>query len=188
LHYWYLIYGLPGVLLLLGLGVAGAGALVRRGGSIRGPVLVAALLVVLTGAAWSLPLGVYLERGKQQMKGAVVLMDRPVDPTGQAGAGVTDPLALGSWVAVPFYDPYCRVIYDLGVLEQGIAKARREGRGLTVAYGMRQTLRQLQPEILELLEDERVFEPVGMLPGLENAGYNTYVVRLREAPSEVDGD
>jgi hypothetical protein len=74
------------------------------------------------------------------------------------------------------------VIYDRGVLEAAIEKARREGRGLTVAYGMRGSIRKFQPEILELLEDERVFEPVGMLPGLENAGYDTYVVRLRAEP------
>ncbi len=174
LYIWYLVWTTPFLVLFAAVAIAKCRDWTTRaaGKSFAGSLVAIGLVSLLITA--QLPaLAIYLGRSKQGLAPAVAAMERPVDPSGLSDNPV---IPIACWVSVPHYDPHCSVIYNREIIEDAIALAEKEDRPLSAAYSMRALIEHYQPDVLELLEDRRVFTPVAKIPGLEEESYTTFVV------------
>ena len=177
---WYAIFLLPGLLVVLGVGLGG----LLRG---RSRWLGAAVALAFV-AAWVPGLACYGRQGRENLRGAVEL-----------ARGVPYPESLGNpqgslyavtWSESPVYDPAAVALKRAAQLRDLMRQAREEGRPLYVALGHQSQARQEAGEVLGLLEDAGQFRVAAVLPGLDEASFTHYLYQLLPPgpPGLVGGD
>ena len=178
LYVWYLIFVVPGVLVLAAVGMSPR--LWGRGLFPRQPWLkwaVPILISGLIGVGCYLPKAWFLHhRPKENMEEAVQLAGRPIDPTGKTRSAS---IHLACWTNDPFYDPWAITVVGPETLEDAIGYALEHHRELELTFAHRPLIEQYQPDVLELLEDHGLFYPATDLPGLEEKQFDIHITQLR---------
>ncbi len=95
------------------------------------------------------------------------------------------------WSNAPVYDPGLRVVWNAAELWRWMERASAEGRPLRVGYGHRPMSNQNDATraLLALAEDPRYFDPVAVLPGLDEDQFTHRVNAFKAAglaPPEHD--
>jgi hypothetical protein len=184
-HPWYLVYVLPSLAALVGLGATSALRWARP------PALAAALTVALCGAylaglvGWTGPPRSALRtRSVQPYKESVLLTRGTLDPfdTGQDEA-----LTVSFSDPPDYYDPRVRVVETTDELLDWLERADREGRPLYVNLGRLRRVAKSHPELVALVEREDLFELVAFLPGFEPL-MSRKISRYRPGSRVVLGD
>jgi hypothetical protein len=168
---WYPIFLLPGLLLLLALGLDW---ILKK----RRPVWWFVVLLPLLGA-WFPGLAYYAGHGRENLRGAVELARGTGYPRSLTNPNRT--LYGITWSESPVYDPAATTLKNAGALQELIRQAREEGRPLFIAYGHAMEAEATSADILGLLHDPALFRLVAELPGLDEAAYSHYVYELRPA-------
>lgn len=169
---WYPLFLLPGLLLLLGAG------LLRLG---RNRIWTGLLLTVPLLAAWTPGLLHYAHHGRENLRGAVELARGVPYPTSLGNPNQT--LYATTWSESPVYDPAAVTLKDAGMLQALMTRATGEGRPLFVAYGHRPEAQAYAGDILKVLDDPARFRPIARLPGLDETGYDHYVLEFLPPPA-----
>lgn len=161
LHYWYVIYALPALLLLLTGAMAWAKARWLVGG------LLSAVLA-FHGHAF------LLQRGntKEEIKPAVLLVR---DGTPAASNRLIGRLFSDADV----YDKNTVLVKDMKGLDDLIGVAKSTGKELWIIYTRRATMAVQMPEILNRLENAAEFERVQEFHGNDETLFSQHVVKLK---------
>jgi hypothetical protein len=179
LYIWYLIFAVPGVLVLAGVGMSPR--LWVRGAFANRPWIKWAVPVFISGLisvecylpkAWLLH-----DRPKEDLEQAIRLSGRAVDPTGQTRM---PSVHIACWTNNPFYDPWAITVVGPETVEEAIAYCLETGRELELTFGHRPLIEHHMPEVLELLEDHGLFHPATTMPGLEEKQFDIHVTQLRK--------
>ncbi|MGF1655798.1 MAG: hypothetical protein ACFCU3_02340 [Verrucomicrobiales bacterium] len=169
LHTWYIVYAVPGVMLLLALGCTilpkglptpAKAALVLVGASIYASLIFRYFEVVLTHSR------------EQNREAAQMTVQEPEDWAGWF------------WSHATHYEPTIRVIFNAPQLVELAVEAARQERLLRVTYGHRSISLSSRPGRLLLVEDSGLFEHLGTLYGLEEAQFTNYVYELKSGLTE----
>jgi hypothetical protein len=168
IHEWYVLYAVPSFAILLGAGLEGLFAWIRSPRAVAAAT-VAIMLGYLGGYAW-LSHGIRSSLRSvsiQPTREAVLLMRPTQDPFAEENRDI---LTVG-WQRLPeYYDPNIREISRGEELLALLDEADRTGRQLYATYGRTNLARRRYPELIELVEREDLFEPVGRLYGFEPRG------------------
>lgn len=174
LYHWYLVVSVPGALLLIAIGFEAAATRLTRTPAGQAAVLGAGVLgySILNGETRH-----HLRRHPIEQNREAALLVQPVinphHPDYQRHV-----LTAGFLGRMTIYDPGVREFESAEELNALMAEARSSGRDLVVSYGQRELARQIFPEIMRLLDDPSVFEPLATLYGQEE--FTTrFVVRHR---------
>lgn len=177
LYPWYLMAAVPGVLLLLAIGLETAA--VRLTGSAAGQTAVlgagAALFALMGGPARD-----HLRHHPIEPNREASLLVQPVINPHHPDYQRTV-LTGGFMMRNTIYDPGVREFQTVAEMRKLMDKARRTGREFVVIYGQQELARQSYPEIMALLDDPAVFTPVATLHGQE-AFSTRHVVRQAAVP------
>jgi hypothetical protein len=172
---WYVLYLLPGGLVLAGVGLV---AIMRRGKPRRGGLAIALSVapVVIAFFAWITlitgPLVTYRKLGKQALRDVARFLRTPIE-------GVA-PLAVLHASEAGAYDPTLEFIDpDPARLKALMARADAERRPLLVAFGYRPGVAMASPDFLHAIEESGDFERVAHFPGLEEPQFAHHVWRYR---------
>ena len=166
---WYALFLLPGLLMLVTLGLKTAGAS-RIGRAAAG----AGLLAVF--AVW-IPVDLaYQTRGRENIRGGVEIGREAPYPA--ALKNPRDTLFAVMWSEAPVYDNAAVTLRDDAHLRETIELARREGRALYVEHGFPAQARKTFPAVFALLDDPALFEKIAVLPGLDEVESAHSVYRL----------
>ena len=178
---WYVLYLLPGGLVLAGLGVAAVrkedlGLETGQKGRWSRRNFWGGVALLLTFLCWinliSAPLKTYRAQGKQAFREVARFLRTPID-------GVV-PLAALHASEAGAYDPSLEVIdADVARLKALVAQSDAEGRPLLVAFGYRPGVAKASPEFLRAIEESGDFERVAHFPGLEEPQFAHHVWRHR---------
>jgi hypothetical protein len=168
LNYWYVLHGVPWVVLVIG--AAGAKLVEMR--RIVGPVLLLVGMLIpgrVALAFRSLP--------KQHERTPVI------EALGEAypGKGKTEPRPLlgAFWCNSNLYHPEVVVLRDEPALLQLVKQARKEARPLFVCFSHRAVAIRYNKELVRAVEDAAVFEKVAVFHGLEESQYAVQLFKLR---------
>jgi hypothetical protein len=167
LNHWYLLWTLPGVVLLVGVGLeTGARALPPR---LRSAATAAAAVAWLAAfAALSQPARAALRAGSLEPVRESVLLTRPtLDPHAPENARV---LTASIYREPSFYDPRVVLVRSPRKLRALMARADAKGLPLFVNYGRPDLARKRVPRLVELVERSERFELVAVLRGFEPRG------------------
>jgi Dolichyl-phosphate-mannose-protein mannosyltransferase len=170
LHYWYVLYALPGA--LCGLGVFFAEE-VRSWP--RGTRLCMNLLLTLWMCFWAWGDGRYFLRSKENLKELVPLARGAAFPDYLKNTGA--PLFGAVYSDVDVYDPYVRIIRDVKDLDALIAEAAAASKALYVTFGREGLMQLYEPELLGRLRTEKDFTPVLTSHGLEEQQFSHFLFR-----------
>jgi hypothetical protein len=168
IHVWYLIFALPSFAILLSAGLEGLFAWLRPARA-TAAATIAVMLAYLGGYAWlSRDVLSSLRRVEIEPARRAVLMTRPsLDPFSEENRHILT----ASFARAPvYYDPNVHKISEPAELLALIDEADRTGRELYVNYGRPPVARIHYPELVKMVEDEDLFEPVGTLYGFEPRG------------------
>ena len=170
---WYPIFLLPGLLIVLALGLHGLLKSRAAGWWIL------ALLPLL--GSWAPGLIHYTTHGRENLRGAVELARGTAYPGSLANPNNT--LYGTIWSESPVYDPTATTLKNAGALQELISQARREARPLFVAHGHTPQAEANSGDVLALLRNPALFRPMATLPGLDEAGATHYLYQLLAEPS-----
>ena len=172
LYPWYLMAAVPGVLLLLAIGLETAATRVTGSAAGQTALLGAGVLAfALTGAEARAHLRRHPIEPNREASLLVQPVINPRHPDYQRHV-----LTGGFLMRNTIYDPGVREFENVAQLRALMDEAGRTGRDFVVIYGQRELARQSFPEIMALLDDPAVFQPVATLHGQE-AYCTRYVVR-----------
>jgi hypothetical protein len=182
LYHWYTLFALPGLLMLVAVGL---GALPSMAKSLRmrnaGDLVIGC--VFLAGfAVYTAPVrGNYRERSAEPTKEAVALTRSVVNLNHD---DIGEVITLGFMLCSRGYDPYTYYFKadDVEEFQKFLQRARDEKKPLFVNFALRGLAAVNYPSITEVVEDPTVFELVDVLYGLDGP-CTRYVYRLRQ-----DGD
>jgi hypothetical protein len=159
----FAVYGLACTVPLLALGLDGAAGLVRRPRVARAAFLVLGVIGYATLVAPQLRL----------------LLTRPIEPTREvieflaseeakaSGGAIRAGAGLGGDVP-RVYDPSIREVTKPAELAALTREATASGRTLFVFFGYGPLNHRRLPKLFALLDDRRLFEPIGRLDGIES--------------------
>ena len=191
-HEWYYLFALPGLAILVALGLGCVFAWVRR--PRLSMALTAALMVVaLAGyTAWSqVPREALLRGSLQPLRESVLLTRGTLDPFAPENDGViTTSFKRGP----TYYDPRLIVIQTVPELRKLMRRADRTGAVLYVNLGKPASAKWESPDLFALVEDPSAFEVFANLYGYEPRGIRTIYryrgrqLRRSEASAPVDAD
>jgi hypothetical protein len=162
LYPWYLIFMLPGFVMVWGAGIAAISRATRAG--VARAVVLAALLLPLAGLAWvdlhivSVP--------KENLRG----LARAVPEDALHGSLYSD---------VDVYDADVVVLKDTTGLDKLIADARAKAKPLYVSFSMRTSSGESQA-FLQRVSDAALFEHVADFPGQQEPQFTHHLYRLRQ--------
>lgn len=177
LYPWYLMAGVPGALLLLALGLETAAGRLTASPMAQSVVLGAGVLVFALGGS----------------EARHHLRHHPIEPNREAALRVQPVLnphhpdyqrtvlTGGFLMCNTIYDPGVREFATVGELRALLEEADRSGRDFAVVYGQPALARQSFPEIMAVLDDPAVFQPVATLFGQE--AYCTRLILRHRPPS-----
>jgi len=177
---WYVLYLLPGGLVLAAAGLASLASLARRRG--RGAAWAGGLVLGLACALWltviASPLATYRKMGKQALREVARAVRVPIN-------GVV-PLAALHRSEASAYDPLLISLQtDHDALRALIAQSDAEGRPLLVAFGYRDLMVRHSPDFLQAIEKSGEFERVAHFPGLEEPQFAQHIWRHWPRPPAV---
>jgi hypothetical protein len=90
-------------------------------------------------------------------------------PRDRALPGRIERIGVGLGGDVPrVYDPWIREVTDPAELAGALARARADERPLYVIYGYGELNRRRHPDLMALLDDRRLFEPLARFDGIES--------------------
>lgn len=177
LYPWYLMAAVPGVVLLMAIGVDTAAARLTAYPAGRSALTAAAVSgFALTGT-----------------EARAHLRQHPIEPNREASwriQPVINPshpeyhrhvLTAGFLMRNTIYDPGVREFENVTQLRQLMDEAAGSGRDFIVIFAQRELARQSFPEIMALLDNPAVFEPVATLFGQE-AYCTRHIVRHPPPP------
>ena len=168
-HEWYYLFALPGLVVLVALGLGWIFAWVRRP-RLR-TVLTATAMVVALGsyAAWTgLPRGALRSGSIQPLRESVLLTRGTLDPFAPANEGIiTTSFKRGP----TYYDPLLIEIETMAEMHELMRRADQTGAALYVNLGKPEQARQEYPDLFALVENPSVFEVVTTLYGFEPRGH-----------------
>lgn len=175
---WYMIFALPGLIILVAAGIAPPSNRRERtrfsreepSHSPANALAVLFLSLFLIGThrqTWIL-----MTHSKEDLKGVASLVH------GDPGEGA---IGIVFWTNAPVYDPDLHVVWSAPDLWQWMERASTEGRPLRIGYAHRIMAAQSDETraLLALAEDPRYFEPEKELPGLEEDQFTHWVRSLR---------
>jgi len=174
LYPWYLVVGVPGALLLIAIGLEAAATRLTRTAMGQTAVLGAGVLgySLLNGETRD-----HLRRHPiEQNREAALLVQPVLNP--RHPDYHRHVLTAGFLGRMTIYDPGVREFESADQLNTLMAEAHSTGRELVVSFGQRELARQIFPEIMRMLDDPSVFEPVATLYGQEEFA-TRFVVRHR---------
>jgi len=176
LYVWYLVFVLPSLALLVGLGLVTLAPPRLARGALTAAVAVAfvgAYLWLTTPARTAL-----LERSFKPARESVLLTRPTIDPAAPANREIV----------TAHYRDFTPLYYDPGMLRvESVDRLRRlmrhvddEGLELYMNFGRRRRLGKREPEMLALIENPVFFEKVAELHGFEPP-WTRHVFRYRPA-------
>ncbi|MEM0896976.1 MAG: glycosyltransferase family 39 protein [Verrucomicrobiota bacterium] len=165
LHFWYVIFALPFVLVVL-----------ARGTPMKGRF--ATPLAVLAFGMWLLvsqfPLRTYLLHPKEDIREVVTDMRGAVYPDFDNAESI---LTAGFWSEARVYDPELLPIFTVEEFEEWLVRARAADAAY-ITFARRGQAVGTHGEIIKRLETSGEFQRVRKISGLENDDYNHFVFRL----------
>ena len=174
LYPWYLVVGVPGAMLLVAIGLDAAATRLTASAAMQAGVLAAGVL------GFSVMNGETRHRLRhhpiEQNREAALLVQPVLDPNHPDYQRHV--LTAGFLGRMTIYDPGVREFENADQLRTLMDEAQRTGRDLVVSYGQRELARQIFPEIMRVLDDPAVFEPLATLYGQE-AFTTRFLVRHR---------
>ncbi len=164
----HVIFALPSLAILLGAGLESLFAWLRFPRA-RATATVAIMLACLGGyLGLSHPVRSALLRLPIQPNREAVLMMRPsLDPFSEENRHI---LTAGWQNGLVYYDPNTRWISTPQDLLALLEEADRSGQALYVSYARRWLARRKQADLLEIIENPDLFDPVATLYGFEPRG------------------
>ena len=180
LHYWYVIYALPGVLAAL----ASVGSLVHstRRAAGRGLLIV---LFLTVGGFWAWADGRYLQRSKENMKELVPLARGGAFP--EYLRNPNHPLLGAVFSDIDVYDPHVRIIKTTEDLDDMENEAKLTGRELFVTYGRLGLMDLYEKELIARLNDPQEFRRLTTSYGLEEQQFSHFLMKYMGAKPETAG-
>ncbi len=169
---WYVLYLLPGGLVLAAAGIAWLIEYGRGRGRVAAAAGCGAAALVLAGWTWLIlpPHATYRHMGKQALREVARFLRQPVDGTA--------PLAALHRSEAIAYDPSLLVIDDdPATLRSLAARADAENRPLVVAFGFRPLVARDSPAFLDAIENSGEFQRIACFPGLEESQFAHHVWR-----------
>jgi len=171
LFLWYLIFSLPGLLLVVAIGAAGVGRQPRT-------AWVAATGVLALFAVASHPAREAVRRhAKEPLLEVVRTAHGGRDPFERGGR--SGPIVACFWSNAPAYDPWMVYVWKPIDLVLAMERSLREGRPLFLTYGHRHRAEETVPHLLEIADSTGLFEPVQVFHGLEEAQFTHFLVQFR---------
>jgi hypothetical protein len=176
LYPWYLMAAVPGMLLLLAIGLETAA--VRLTGSAGGQAAVLGAGVAVFGLMGGAARDHLRHHPIEPNREAALLVQPVINPHHPDYQRTV--LTGGFLMRNTIYDPGVREFQTVAELRALMEEAGRTGRDFAVIYGQQELARQSFPEIMAVLDDPSVFTPVATLPGQE--AYSTrHIVRHASA-------
>lgn len=166
-HHWYVIYALPGFVLMKAIAVKFAWASKLR---FAGPALLGLFVLGFIPPARN-----YLTQGKEPLREVMEFMRGDVYPFDEKSG---HPLVAAFWSDV-VYDPTIIYTPSIADLEKAMERARTENRPLYVEFGYRPLALQHNPDLVAYIEDSGKFEHLKTFHGLEETQFTHYVFRLK---------
>lgn len=167
LHFWYVIFALPFVILVFARGLPLSGRFAMP-------------ITVIAFGSWLLvsqiPLRKYLAHPKEDFREVITEMRGAVHPQ-YTNAGST--LTAGFWTEAGVYDPELLPIFTAAEFEDWLADAQK-AEAAYVTFARRGQALGTHGEIIERLENSGEFQLVRKIPGLENDDYNHFIFRLNQ--------
>jgi len=156
IYHWYLLPNLIAVVALLAVGVTWP----RRSWALIGLVFIFAFGLITAPQRQLL----YAHSSEPTRESVSLTRDvlNPFHP------GIENVLTAGFHMEARGYDPAAHRIKSATALKKLIARADASGRDLFVNFSQYGLAQQLHPEIIALLEDPDLFEPIDALPGLSD--------------------
>jgi len=162
---WYLLTSLPMVVVFAGLGVDSLGKLVA-GSMQRSAVVTAVSLICFALLLATTHERIHLLRTQsvEPLYESVALTRTVINPAlAEIDDGV---ITVGFSMWTEAYDPAAHFVHSADDLRAELESAREQGKELYVNFGQFLLARQNTPEIMALIEDDEIFEPVAVLYGL----------------------
>lgn len=161
---WYLLVSLPMVVVFVGLGVDFVGSRMKT--STQKTAAVSALAVVCFGFLLTLthePVHLLRTQSVEPLYKSVALTRKVINPADPAIDEGVITIGMSMWTEA--YDPAARFVHNEDELRAELARARAEGKALYVNFGQQLLAREQLPDIMEIIEDEELFELVEVLYG-----------------------
>ncbi|MFN0126030.1 MAG: hypothetical protein ACKV19_05020 [Verrucomicrobiales bacterium] len=178
LYPWYLMGAVPGILLLIAIGLESLAVRAATSPTVQASILGGA--VVLSAMMGSRTREILRRHPIEPNREAAMLVQpviNPHHPDYQRGV-----LTAGFLMRNTIYDPGVREFSSVDQLRALMEEALRTGRDFAITYGQPALARQSFPEIMTLLEDPAIFQPVAVLPGQE-VYCTRYIVRHTASPA-----
>jgi hypothetical protein len=163
LYEWYLLIGLPAVVLVAAQGCVALCSLLRGSWGRWKPIPALACLCIFAWATWHPTL--ILRRHPVEANRESIEFIRPVRHA--RNADLTGIRTLCFFFQTRGYDPAAVMVKNLDELKSQLREADAAGIPAYVHYGFQPLARQHYPEILAYLEDTRLFSPMPVWPGLD---------------------
>ncbi len=179
LYHWYLVMALPGLLILAALGLESIPARIE---SVRMRDLCGlALLIILSGSylVFTSPQRLTLRKQAVEPLRESVSASRAV--MNPELSEIHDEITVGFCMATRAYDPYAYLFKDddIDAFKALIARARTENKPLHVNFALPGLARHYYEQMMSVIEDPSIFEPLPPFWGLEKPT-TRLVYRLRE--------
>lgn len=164
MYVWYIIFVLPGIIILASLGLDELLAAARRK-SAGIPAIAALVLLLGAYAAWTMPQRRYLMERSMQPNRESVLLTRPtLNPHDPRQKGVITATFFGE----PFpYDPNMVTFKTMAELAALIRQADAGSKALFINLGYLGTVEGEHPNKYRFLKESGLFTDLGFLPGFE---------------------
>lgn len=171
LFLWYLIFALPGLMLVVAIGATGFSRKPRAAFWAG-----AGMLLLFAGVSHSAREAVR-RHPKEPLLDVVRAAHYGRSPFELQGC--SGPIVACFWSNAPVYDPWMVYVWKPVDLVVAMERSLREGRPLFLTYGHRYRAAETVPEILAIADDPVLFETVGNYPGLEEAQFTHHLLRFR---------
>ncbi len=165
-HHWYIIYALPGVILLM---AAAVGFLWNSRFKLAGPLLLALFI-----AGFAKPAVSYLKQGKEQLRDVMMFIRGDVYPFDEESG---HPLVAAFWSDI-IYDPTIIYTPSIDTLKEAIERSKAENRPLFVEFGFRPLAMQHNADLVEFIENSGRFKHLKTFHGLEETQFTHHVFKL----------
>ncbi|MCP5556360.1 MAG: glycosyltransferase family 39 protein [Verrucomicrobiaceae bacterium] len=173
LHYWYIVYALPWVVLAFGAALAKTAKQGR------------CWIAVLVGIVSLWPCGTFAvhlaHTGRQDERAAVMAVRGAPFPHYAGADAKKEPSTLFAafWTNATLYDPFAYKLEAVADLEALMKEARSQKRDLYVCYAHEVLARSNSPELLDRVIKSPDFEHVGTFYGQEEAQFTEQLYRLK---------
>lgn len=178
LHIWYLIFALPGTVILLGLGLTYFGSFLAGAfGKYRTSAAFILGTVYLALFAWLTQdqRKVYQQHAKEPLKEVIHTIYRDIDPYSPEADEV---ITAGVWSDAVIYDPWILHVFRPKDFFAVMERSLDENRPFYYTYGHSRTARHDVPDAFVLIDNPKLFRPINKFWGLEERQFNHYLLEF----------